>query len=376
MKKVLKFISALALVLPIVACEQENPDNGTTDKPGTETPGAEGEDQQGAPIEVIGLKAPEYGPVGGTFVVEGLGFPETSKLVLKTADGKEVNLVTKAVESGLSAEVPADAAQAQYQLLATAETYKPLVISEKFNLYIKKSVASVENVMDMGGMIFGKVRWSAEYAGEKLTSVTKTISMPAIGEDGMPIIGETGQQFEEMAIVYTVAENKSVYTFTNDAGMPGFTLTVTDDKVVENTVERESGNSDEYSWLYNEKGYITELKAGKTYYSYTFDAKNNLVETTNSIFTYSETGAKGEFNPYHLDAAMCMTIDLNDTLEDFQAVAVLLGLTGTPSANIPATATPDELPIVPVIDKDGYVTSLTAGGESVGMELKWTITYR
>ena len=361
-----------------------------------------------ASLPVIGLEVPAEGWIGKKLTIGGSGFNSTAKVYLENAEGERTELTTPDITSGFVAKIPATVQAGSYKLILVQDGGE-WILEGAFKVVEAPVIKRLKKITTT--MYMGMDYTNLESAFEELASTEEGQEM--LEMYGMELFGkpiETPEEFKELLEMMTggggedvsiqeftyregnlvnVKENEVVvYEFectesqikaTNKdpelySGVKSFILNLTDGRVDHSSVDYKSVGERSLDWTFDENGYL--LSSDRIEYGFV-DGNLTSVDGQES-FEYKDSELKS--NPYAIDMAMFL-LSGGGYMDDDEIYAILLGLNGKRSANLPSASallSGEMIPLIYVKDSDGYVTSTKISmdmGDEMGFGLPMVMAY-
>lgn len=367
-----------------------------------------------ASLPVIGLTIPAEGWIGKKLTIGGSGYNSTAKVYLEDAAGERAELANPDITSGFVAKIPATVEAGSYKLILVQDGGE-WVLEGAFKVVVAPVIKRIKQIN------------TTVYMGMDYTNLESAFQELAATEDGKAILEaygmelfgkpiETPEEFKQLceamtgggeeqtsikefvyndgklvnvkedeAVVYEFVSTESQIKGTNKdakltSGVKSFILNVTDNRVDNSSVDYKSVGEKSFDWKYNVDGYwqgVYNASSGTAKVEYGFEEGNFISVDGQEHFEYKDGEQKN--NPYAIDMAMFLYSEIRK--DDNEVFAVLLGLCGNRSVNLPSATNLFSGEMIPLNygkDGDGYVTSAKVSinmGDVLGLGLPTIMAY-
>ena len=321
-------------------------------------------------MPVSGYKVPEEAVLGDKLEITGVGFDETSKIVLVAADGARTELETSLNSAGVECGLPADLA---------AGTYGVILVQKGRDWTLAESLTLVEPVVPKRLVSFGVdmvemyMSWTYTFRYDEsgaLTAIAMTMPIMELPETDIYTVTTSGDRIEVTATEEGLMLAESLYgiVFLPDS----FSWEMTDSRITKGQTVV-AGGAQSYVYEYDEAGRCTGVtNEGSVRDDSVFEYQNGnctgLDAEGQSVFAYENPEARN--GAFGVDVAQSFLLSSGNVDRSF---AFAFGYAGGKSVNLPTTAY--GVPITYEYDEDYVISASFPLGEVLGYELKLTYRY-
>lgn len=335
-----------------------------------------------ASLPVIDLEIPVDLPLGKSITIGGNGFDQACRIYLESTDNQRIELTITDRTAGLVCSIPASLTAGSYKLIL-AQQGGEWVLAQELNTVVVKHLTGIsmsmlisdidlstfdemmgiytdEEMMEIMGMSKAELKAYIESMNnEEMILSSYVLNYSA---DQLKYIAREGM--EESPMLTFEYEGNQIKG-TNPEENTSFSLTVEEGRVTGSTAVYSATRSGSYNWNY-EDGYLTGLYSvttGKAYKYCNFKDGNFMSygdgdgSEIEDFYRYENKELKN--HPYAVDVAMAIQAF---TIDEAQFTAILLGLTGKKSANLPTYLVETEQPMTCVPDAEGYIKEVKMTG--------------
>ncbi len=345
-----------------------------------------------ASLPVIGLEVPAEGWIGKKLTIGGSGFNSTAKMYLENAEGERTELTTPDITSGFVAKIPATVQADSYKLILVQDGGE-WILEGAFKVVEAPVIKRLVGVRNVSSMTITDYSGLSELSPEELEGIgaSSVEELQGLMEQMLEMYSGESEMtvaYENNLLKEVKRDGQTLFTFVcTDNQIKGenqnydpdydatisFVLNLEDGRVDNSTAEYTKGSgSGAYNWKYDDNGNwqgLATATSGKDYSTYIFK-DGNFVSTweDEEMFVYDRSDWKN--NPYGIDVALYL-YSVNTGIEDSEQYAILFGLCGKPSVNLPSASLlrEDAMPLTYEWDEDGYVTSVSMSAQGADIIL-------